>query len=53
MHRQRLAAQVVVLAGVQRFEVGDAVGGQHHGFAVDDEVVLTEAPGLGGGAKKA
>ena len=31
---------VIVLAGVQRVEVGDAVDAEDHGLAVDDEMLL-------------
>ncbi|WP_208610753.1 hypothetical protein [Bradyrhizobium shewense] len=29
-----------VLAGVQRVEIGNAIDAEHHGFAVDNELLL-------------
>jgi hypothetical protein len=36
---------VVVLAGVQGVEVGDAVYSEHHSLAINDELRLADLPG--------
>ena len=36
---------MVVLAGMQGVEVGDAVHAEHHSLAIDDELALPDLPG--------
>jgi hypothetical protein len=35
---------VIVLAGMQRVEIGDAIDAEDHGFTVDDEMLLPDLP---------
>ena len=39
-YRRRKSAPHVVLAAVQRVKIGNAVDAEHHGFAIDDELLL-------------